>query len=144
LREGLRRLDAAAPETQVWLNDGADSFHPARPDVAEEAAFRTLQRYAAFDLLLGKSVPGQETYEWLAEAGFPRELLARCAEEPVRVDVIGLDYYPETEHDLDLGEDGSPVVTTAGRPLGLAATALQYHERYGRPLFVAESSASGS
>lgn len=144
LHEGLRRLEDAAPDTQVWLNDGADTFHPRRPEVAEEAGFRTLQRYAAFDLLLGKAVPGQETHEWLLRAGFPREVLARCAAEPVRVDVIGLDYYPETEHDLDVGEDGRPVVTTARRPLGLAATALAYHRRYGLPLFVAESSAAGS
>ena len=144
LHEGLRRLEAVAPETRVWLNDGADTFHPVRPEVAEEAEFRTLQRYAAFDLLLGKAVPGQETHEWLSRAGFPRELLHRCAEEPVRVDVIGLDYYPETEHDLDVDEDGEPVVTTAREPLGLAATALAYHRRYGLPMFVAESSASGS
>src|SRR5690606_27200138 len=34
--------------------------------------------------------------------------------------------------------------TNATEPVGLARTAIDYHERYGRPLFVAESSASGS
>ncbi len=144
LHQGMSRVRRAAPETQFWLNDGADSFHPVRPEVAGEAAFRTLQRYAAFDVLHGLAVPGHETFEWLAAAGFPLGELDRYAAQPVPADVIGLDYYPETEHDFDLAPDGEPVITKAARPHGLAATALAYHERYGVPLFVAESSASGS
>lgn len=144
IHEGIRRVTRVAPEMEIWLNDGADSFHPQRPEVAAHAEFLTLQRYAAFDLLRGLARPGQETYEWLAAAGYPRSELDRLAAEPVRIDVIGLDYYPETEHDLDLTEAGEPIVTTATRKHGLAATALAYHERYGLPLFVAESSASGT
>ncbi len=144
LHEGMSRVRRAAPETKLWLNDGADSFHPVRPEVAAEAAFRTLQRYVAFDLLHGLAVPGHETHEWLSAAGFPPEELERYAAESVPADVIGLDYYPETEHDFDLAPDGEPVITKAERPHGLAATALAYHQRYGVPLFVAESSASGS
>src|SRR5690606_28548737 len=108
------------------------------------AEFRTLQRYVAFDLLHGLAVPGHETHEWLVAAGFPRDELERYASEPQAADVIGLDYYPETEHDLDMSADGEPAITKAASPHGLAATALAYHQRYGVPLFVAESSASGS
>lgn len=144
LHAGISRVRAVAPETRIWLNDGADTFHPLRPEVAGEAEFRTLQRYVAFDLLHGLAVPGHETHEWLVAAGFPRDELERYASEPQAADVIGLDYYPETEHDLDMSADGEPVITKAARPHGLAATALAYHQRYGVPLFVAESSASGS
>src|SRR5690606_37590098 len=132
---------AAAPEMRIWLNDGADSFHPVRRStgpkrevasydrseadpVAAEAAFLSLQRYAAFDLLVGLARPGQETHDWLVAAGFPEDELARLVEDPVTIDVIGLDYYPETEHDFDLSEGGESVVTTATAPVGLAATAL--------------------
>ncbi len=144
LREGIRLVERVAPEMEIWLNDGADTFHPKDQDdprLVEEAAFLTLQRYAAFDLLLGQAAAGQETYEWLAAAGYPPHELGA---EPVRVDVIGLDYYPETEHDLSFAASGEPVVEVARRPLGLAATCEQYWQRYRRPLFVAESSASGS
>src|SRR5690606_5584142 len=144
LHAGISRVRAVAPETRIWLNDGADTFHPLRPEVAGEAEFRTLQRYVAFDLLHGLAVPGHETHEWLVAAGFPRDELERYASEPQAADVIGLDYYPETEHDLDMSADGEPVTTKAARPHGLATTALAYHQRYGVPLFVAESSASGS
>ncbi|HZJ10483.1 MAG TPA: family 1 glycosylhydrolase, partial [Trueperaceae bacterium] len=109
-----------------------------------EAAFRTLQRYAAFDILSGLASAGHETHEWLTAAGFPADALRRLSDDPVTIDVIGLDYYPETEHDFDVDASGEPVLTTAAAPVGLANTALEYHRRYGRPLFVAESSASGS
>lgn len=140
LRRGIRAVDRVAPDTEIWLNDGADTFHPATPDLAEEAERRTLQRYAPFDLLLGLARPGQETHEALLAAGYPESSLA---DEPVRIDVIGLDYYPETEHLLERGEDGTLRTTVAPRPHGLRVALEAYHHRYDRPLFVAESSASG-
>lgn len=140
LRRGIRAIDRVAPDTEIWLNDGADTFHPATPDLAGEAARRTLQRYAAFDLLLGLARPGQATYEALRAAGYPEHALD---DEPVRVDVIGLDYYPETEHLLERAPDGALRTTVAPAPDGLRAALEAYFARYGRPLFVAESSASG-
>ena len=144
LHDGIGRMRAVAPTMQVWLNDGADSFHPVRPAVAAEAAFRTLQRYAPFDVLLGLAVPGNETHDWLVAAGFPRDTLERLAQAPVHIDVLGLDYYPDTEHDFDVDANGRTHIVKATNPSGLAATALAYHQRYQRPLFVAESSTSGT
>jgi len=34
----IKAVNAAAPEMAIWLNDGADSFHPARPEVAGNPA----------------------------------------------------------------------------------------------------------
>jgi beta-glucosidase len=141
LRKAIRAIDAVAPDTEIWLNDGADTFHTDEPALREQAAFRTLQRYAAFDLLLG-GPDAHETHAWLARAGFPTDDLVA---EPVRVDVIGLDYYPETEHELSLGDDGAVAQRPAApaRRAGLRAACRAFHARYGRPIFVAESSASG-
>jgi beta-glucosidase/6-phospho-beta-glucosidase/beta-galactosidase len=141
VRTIIRALKAVDPANEIWLNDGADTFIPARPELAEEARRRTLERYAAFDVLLGKSRPGQETFEWLAREGFPPESLLA---EPVDVDVIGLDYYPDTEHELSLGDDGTPILSRSSNPVGIAETMRQYHRRYGRPVFIAESSFEGS
>jgi len=77
-------------------------------------------------------------------AGFPRATLDRLSADPVPVDVIGLDYYPDTEHDFDVDETGATHIVRASRPVGLAATAQAYYQRYDRPLFVAESSTSGT
>ena len=141
LRDGIGAIRNANPAAQIWLNDGADTFHPTAPELAALARERTLERYAAFDLLLGVAEPGQETYEWLLEAGYPRPALLR---EPVEIDVIGLDYYPDTEHDIELDERGELRLQKANEPHGVAATLLEYWQRYRLPLFIAESSHSGS
>jgi beta-glucosidase/6-phospho-beta-glucosidase/beta-galactosidase len=139
VRAAIRAIRAANPKAEIWLNDAADFFHPASPDLASEAAQRTLERYTAFDLLLGLARPRQESYEWLRAAGYPE---AGLQAEPVEVDVIGLDYYPETEHELYRAEDGTLAIRVASQPLGLARTLADYHTRYGRPLFIAETSAT--
>ncbi len=141
LRGAIAAIGSAAPDTEIWLNDGADTFHADADDLRAEAAARTLERYAAFDLLLGGPAAG-ESHAWLEAAGFPvQDLVA----EPVRVDVIGLDYYPETEHLLE--RDGAGGVGQRPAPperrAGLHAACRAFFDRYGRPLFVAESSASG-
>jgi beta-glucosidase len=141
VRAGVREIRKANPSAQIWLNDGADRFHATSPELRTQAAQRTVERYAAFDLLLGKAVPGQETYEWLSRAGYPRQALEA---DPVAVDVIGLDYYPDTEHDLTVDEGGRLVTSRARNPHGVHRTLLEYHERYELPLFIAESSHSGS
>jgi beta-glucosidase len=140
LRRAIREVKRVAPETQIWLNDGADTFHALHASDAAEAAFLTAQRYAVFDLLLDDAEARRETGDWLVAAGFPASLVD---DEPVPVDVIGLDYYPETEHGFALGDDGAPILSRAEKPLGLAATCRAYHARYGLPLFIAESSAPG-
>ncbi len=138
-RAAIQAIRKANPKAEIWLNDGADFFHPATPDLATEAQARTLERYAPFDLLLGLAKPGQETYQWLKAAGYPE---AGLRARPVEIDVIGLDYYPETEHQLYREADGSSAIRVAPQPLGMGQTLKDYHTRYGLPLFIAETSAT--
>lgn len=140
VRSSIRAIRESNPEAEIWLNDGADHFHPAAPELAEEAARRTEERYAAFDLLLGLARPGQATFEWLRAAGYPE---AGLRAEAVEIEVIGLDYYPDTEHELYLDEAGASAIRRASAPLGVCRTAAAYFERYRRPLFIAESSTGG-
>lgn len=139
LRKAVKAIREENPEVEIWLNDGADRFHPATPELAEEAWRQTLWRYVAFDLLLGLAQPGQETYEWLAAAGYPAEGLAA---EPVEGEVIGLDYYPESEHELYWTESGELAIRRASQPLGFAQALRDYYHRYRKPLFIAETSAT--
>ncbi len=142
LRAAIRAIRDASPDAEIWLNDGADYFHPTEPALAEEAKLRTEERYAAFDILLGLARPGQETYEWLTKFGYAKSALG---ESSVPIDVIGLDYYPDTEHDLYYESPGGDITQRrAVHPFGVAETARVYYGRYGLPVFIAESSHGGS
>lgn len=134
-RAAIRAIREENPKAEIWLNDGADYFHPASPDLAQYASLRTEERYAALDLLLGH--PGSR--EWLLEAGYPE---AGLEAPPVQIEVIGLDYYPETEHLLYRDRAGRRRIRGAKGGLGLAKTLQDYFQRYRRPLYIAETSAT--
>ncbi len=75
---------------------------------------------------------------------FLGRLLAAGAEpllelNPVRVDVLGLDYYCHSEwfYDESGGRAPSP------RPVGFAALAEHYGRRYGRPMLLSETNVRG-
>lgn len=134
-KAAIRAIREENSEAEIWLNDGADYFHPATPELETEARERTEERYAALDLLLGQ--PGSR--EWLREAGYPEVGLEA---EPVEIDAIGIDYYPETEHLLYRDRLGRRRIRACGGGLGLARTLHDYYRRYRRPLFIAETSAT--
>jgi beta-glucosidase len=146
--EGMRRtvqcLRVIDPNIEIWQNDPVDRFTPAVPELAELAHELTLERYVAFDLLEGLAVPDSEMYDWLLRCGFPQDKLELYAAEPTPVDVIGMDYYPGVEHVIHpiIYENGSSYYIRADRePLGIVGIARQYFERYGKPLYIAETSA---
>jgi len=74
-----------------------------------------------------------------------REDLDWFQEHPAPLDVVGLDYYPHSEHQWRLGDDDVVIDETRPLPLQLGPAELvrQYHQRLGRPLLFAETGAPG-
>ena len=119
----------------VWIDTcEAHSGSSGRP--AEYAAFANDRRHLLLDLALGRDLDGDRPAlaAFLAAGGEPLLDLA-----PLRVDVLGLDYYPHSE--WWYGETGS--VSPSPAPLGFATVARLYHERYGLPLILAETNIRG-
>ena len=155
IADGLRRsilaIRAASPQAEIWQNDGADRFRAAVPELQEEARLLTLERYAGLDIIAGLCGKGSETYELLTASGADPASLERWVLEPTPVDVIGLDYYPGTEHLIDQrhgprspydwGQREDYASSPDREPAGIAETARLYHERYRRPVYIAETSA---
>lgn len=151
LRGSMGAIRTANPRAEIWLNDGADRFTAATPELEGLARRLTRWRYAAFDLLHGLAGVETEMGRALLVAGFPVDLLRECLHEPTPADVIGLDYYPGSEHLIrppespkhpgDWGQRADYRLYPDPQPPGLAATLLEYHARYGLPLYVAETSA---
>lgn len=151
LRASINAIRAASPAARVWENDGADRFTTRSPELAEEARLLTLERYAGLDALHGLTGRGSETFELLAGAGVEPGRLERWSADPTPADVIGLDYYPGTEHRIsprtgprspyDWGRRDDFASSPELEPAGIAATAAEYHGRYGLPVYVSETSA---
>ncbi|MGL4610251.1 MAG: family 1 glycosylhydrolase [Trueperaceae bacterium] len=147
MRGTVQCLRTVDPNIEIWQNDPVDRFTPGTPELADLAHELTLERYVAFDLLEGVAVPDSEMYDWLLRSGFPQENLDRYADEPTPVDVIGLDYYPGVEHVIyptdqeSEGSQGGYYIRADRAPVGILGIARDYFERYGKPLYIAETSA---
>ena len=149
--EGLVRLltnvlPAVAEASHCWSELLPDAEHmwvdtcedhagtPGGP--AEYAALANDRRHVVLDLMLGHDLdPGRPFLGQLLRAGAEPLLDLR----PVRVDVLGVDYYCHSEwwYDERGGHAPSPY------PLGFAAVAEHYFTRYGLPMVLSETNIRG-
>ncbi|MDQ4143941.1 MAG: family 1 glycosylhydrolase [Actinomycetota bacterium] len=128
-----RDLLPDAEHIYVDTCEGHTAFDEGGAYMAEMANDR---RFFALDLLLGRDMPESRP--------FVTEVLVAGGEklfdlEPGHIDVLGLDYYAHSEWCFS----SSGGITPSPQPLGLAALAATYHERYDIPLILSETNIRG-
>jgi len=127
---------AVLPEAQHLWVDTAE-YHRGTPgSPARHAAMANGRRHAVLDLALGRGLDATQTFTAeLLEAGID-DCLAMA---PIRVDVLGLDYYSHSEWWYDHRGAHAP----SPHPVGFAAIAQQYAARYGLPMILGETNVRG-
>lgn len=119
----------------VWV-DTAERHAGAPGESADYAALANDRRHILLDLALGHDLDPKRP--------FVAELLKAGGEQlfdlpPVRVDVLGLDYYCHSEWWYDETGAHSP----SPHPIGFAEIAGQYGQRYGLPMMLTETNIRG-
>ena len=148
--EGLRRLllsvlpslvDAAAcwrellPDAHhVWVDTA--EHHSGTGPGAEHARVANDRRHVVLDLVTGHGLDLRRPFLGRLAADGGEALLELPT---LRVDVLGLDYYCHSEWFYDEAGSHAP----SPRPVGLAAVAGQYADRYGLPLMLTETNLRG-
>ncbi len=136
LSEASRCWSDLLPDARhVWV-DTCEQHRGAGAAQADYVALANDRRHVVFDLALGHDLD--------AERPFLRHLLEAGGEPllslpPVRVDEFGLDYYCHSEWWYD--DQGSHAPSP--HPLGFAAVAEQYAQRYQLPLLLSETNIRG-
>jgi glycosyltransferase involved in cell wall biosynthesis/beta-glucosidase/6-phospho-beta-glucosidase/beta-galactosidase len=127
-----RRLLPAAHH--VWVDTA--EHHTGTGPAQEYAALANDRRHSVLDLALGHDLDPARPFlsALLADDGD-----ALLQVPPLRVDVLGLDYYCHSEWFYD--EDGSH--SPSPQPIGLAAVAEHYWTRYALPLMLTETNIRG-
>jgi beta-glucosidase/6-phospho-beta-glucosidase/beta-galactosidase len=127
------------PEAVFIQSEIAECFLEQWPETRDDVRFRNEHRFITFDFLYGRPPcadvlnylydHGQtrEDFEWFMEHG--RQAGSHC--------VMGMDYYGNNEKVVE--KDGGE--TSPGYTLGWGEIAMQYFERYRRPMMLTETNA---
>ena len=96
------------------------------------------------DLILGRVNADHPLRAWMGDQGVESERLDSFLVGAPRIDVIGVNYYPELSTRELVRHNGEVVqVAQDGWDRGLGEVLRDFHARYGLPLMVAETSTEG-
>jgi dTDP-4-dehydrorhamnose reductase len=153
VRLSMKEVRAVNPAARLIQTDDLGFTH-ATPQMAEQAEFENHRRWASWDLLFGRVVPGHPLWARIAGHGHHRRL-AEIADDPCPPDMIGANYYVAGERLIDhrpenypgmVGMDGpgdyanADAARSVERPLlGIEALLDQLWERYRCPIGITET-----
>jgi beta-glucosidase/6-phospho-beta-glucosidase/beta-galactosidase len=135
----IRKADANA---NVIFCDNVENYKSRSKELADEVRRRNMRRFLALDLLLGRVDQHHPLYGWVTDYGLSELDLEWFKTHPQSPDVLGLDYYPNSEWQLDSSR-GTATQRRSETPLGLYGIARAYYNRYGLPMMVTETSTDG-
>ena len=137
--EALRGVN---PQATIVGVDAAGEVLPDSPDLAPEAARRTARTFVATDLVLGK-VSGADhlLFDWLTNNAVSEADLEWHQGHPVELDIIGVNYYPETSvHRLRHFKNTLTTERVWAGTQGLERAVGAFAGRYKRPVMITETS----
>jgi beta-glucosidase/6-phospho-beta-glucosidase/beta-galactosidase len=138
----IRAIRSADSEATVILCDNVEHFKSRSPALRDEVARRNLRRFLAMDLLLGRVDRRHPLFDWITGYGLSELDLEWFSSHPQTPDVLGIDYYPNSEWQLEDTTQGIQQ-RRSETPLGLYGIARSYYQRYGLPMMLTETSADG-
>ncbi len=139
---GIRAIRRVQPESTVLLCDASENYKTRVPALQKEVNRRNLRRFVVMDLLTGRVDKDHPLYAWLHAYGMSDLDLDWFRANPQSPDLLGLDYYPHSDWQLDQ-QQGQVRQRRADNPAGLYVVASAYYNRYGLPMMLTETSVDG-
>ena len=142
LSRSIRAIRRVQPEATILHVDACEAYKTRHAELKPEVARRNMRRFLVMDLLTGQVDQNHALHSWLTSYGMTELDLAWFRTNPQTPDVLGLDYYPHSDWQLDLYA-GQVRQRRADNPIGLYGIANAYWQRYGIPLMLTETSIEG-
>jgi beta-glucosidase/6-phospho-beta-glucosidase/beta-galactosidase len=147
IARAIQRADKAIREVRPYIHVYVDTceYHATvDPACADEVALLNYRRFWIPDLVLGWINSGHPFYGYLVQHGLKDSDLERFRDDPVNIDILGLDYYRHSEMEWSVAEDGTFRVQTSGNPRTFESVARDYIERYSLPVMLSETNVRGT
>jgi beta-glucosidase/6-phospho-beta-glucosidase/beta-galactosidase len=149
--DGIARSSAAVaaanPAATMVHVEAASLYTPGAPEVRQAAERLSRLGFLPTDLVLGTVSPEHALYGWLVSQGADEERLERLAAQPARVDVLGINYYPDlSPRRLTASDVLSSGLAQEAHNLwteGLETSVRAFADRYGLPMLITETSIEG-
>jgi beta-glucosidase/6-phospho-beta-glucosidase/beta-galactosidase/glycosyltransferase involved in cell wall biosynthesis len=140
---GIRAIRAAMPEANVLLCDASENYKTHDEELQIEVRRRNTRRFIALDLLMGRVDHRHPLYSWLNAYGMSDIDMDWFRSNPQQPDILGLDYYPHSDWQLEGIGGGRFRQVRSDNPAGLYGVANDYYNRYGLPMMLTETSVEG-
>ncbi|KQO65152.1 family 1 glycosylhydrolase [Curtobacterium sp. Leaf261] len=148
--EAIRAANPGAVIVHVEASTIATPSDPSDEALVEHAALLTDLGWVATDLVLGLVGSEHPMRSWLVDHGADPARLDRLRHAPARLDVLGVNYYPDlTPRTLGWSDGGTSApevvqVATNRWTDGLRTALRAFADRYGLPIVITETSIEGS
>ena len=143
IRASIAAIRAEDPEAVIVHVEESKVLTTAAAELSAELAMERERNFFPTDLLLGRVDELHPLASWLISHGVAAQLAEFQSDPPV-LDVLGVNFYPELSTRELVPLEGSVVqVAFDGWADGLAAAVRGFHDRYGLPILVAETSTEG-
>lgn len=139
-----RAIHAANPHAVVVHVEAALLYETQEPGLQAEVDHLTGVAHVPLDLVTGKVDPDHPLHSWLVQHGADRMRIAALAERSARIDVLGVNYYPNlSPRNIVIHEGVSAQVAVDRGRDGLDRVLGTMAARYGLPLAITETSIEG-
>jgi hypothetical protein len=141
--EAIKEID---PSSVMVYVEAAGLSRANRQDLEVLAVEEQRRGFIAYDLLTGRVTPDHPLFVWLLRSGASPDMLSEIASRPVKLDVLGLNFYPQwsTQH-LYVDSKGRLAYRIHEEDgASFAALINDYYERYRVPIIITETSAFGA
>lgn len=131
-------LERMVPGLRIVHVDSCERHHALDPQSQAHTDFGNDLRFIILDLILGRVDRNHPLWGVFTEHGLTADLAAWFRDNPVRIDVLGLDYYAHCELGWTVQGQSDDF-----RPWGFRRVALEYLDRYPHPVMLSETNVRG-
>lgn len=140
-----KALRSALPDVQLVFVEATGLSRAADADLEPLAVEDQHRGYICYDLLTGKVTPSHPLYTWLLRNGVNPKLLDDIARDPIRIDVLGMNFYPQwSVKQLYVTRNGRVASRVFEGQSSFSSLIEDYYRRYQVPIMITETSSFGS